>query len=78
MKQRILHFIIALDQLLFSVLTLGKYYPTRTVSAWAFESAKNGSMIGKAVKTMIDVLFKIFREDHCLDAYLEQNRFNGK
>lgn len=74
MKQRILHFLIALDQLLFTVITLGKEYPTKTIAAWIFDCDRNGSEVAKVLRTVIDFVYKPLRDDHCLDSYLEQTR----
>lgn len=78
MRRRVLHFCIALDQLLFVVITLGKSYPTKTIAAWSFENAKTNNVIARMLKTVIDFVYKPLRDDHCLDSYLEQNRFNEK
>lgn len=74
MKQRILHICIALDQLLFVLFTLGKQYPVCTIAAWSFANAKNGNMLATILKTVIDLLYRPLRDDHCLDSYLDEIR----
>lgn len=74
MKQRILYICIALDQLLFAILTLGKQYPVCTIAAWSFVNAKNGNTVAIILKTVLDLLYRPLRADHCLDSFLDDMR----
>lgn len=69
MKQRILNWLIALDQFLFNTLTLGHSSPDETLSAatWRWEQA--GKLRGRVLCPLIDLLFLPFERDHCRMAF---------
>lgn len=73
MKQRLLNLLIALDQLLWVVFTLGKGHPDETISAAAWRMEQQGKLAGRILRPLIDVFFYIvtFGRDkaHCLTAY---------
>lgn len=66
MNQRLLNFLIALDQLLFNVLTLGKSSPDETASAAAHRLEKNGRIAGRIFRPLIDI---IFGKGHCEESF---------
>lgn len=68
MKQRILNWLIALDQFLFCCVTLGSSCPDETLSAaaWRWESA--GKRRGRILRPLIDALFW-FDANHCMESY---------
>ena len=74
MKKRILHILIALDQLIYVLLTLGKGYPDMTISAAAYRSSKSGNRLGQILHKFIDILFWPIEEDHCLESFLSEVR----
>jgi len=74
MKKRILHILIALDQLAYVLLTLGKGYPDMTISAAAYRSSRSGNKFGKIAHKVIDILFLPIEEDHCLESFLSEVR----
>ena len=47
MKQRILNLLIAIDQLLWVVLTLGKDHPDETISAAMWRMERQGKLAGR-------------------------------
>lgn len=68
MKQRLLNFLIALDQLAYVLLTLGAGHPDETLSAAAWRSEGNGKLLGRIFRPLIDALFW-FDPDHCRMAF---------
>ena len=69
MKQRLLHIGIAVDQLLYVLLTLGAGSPDETLSAAAWRTERNGKWLGRVFRPLIDVLFLPFERHHCLRAF---------
>ena len=65
MKQRLLNFFIALDQLLWVVLTLGKGSPDETISAAAWRMESQGKLAGRILRPLIDAIFRPLERDHC-------------
>jgi hypothetical protein len=67
-KQRILNLLVALDQFLFSVITLGKAMPDETASAAAWRGEQLGHALPTFFRPIIDTIF-FFDPDHCWKAY---------
>jgi hypothetical protein len=65
MRQRLLNLAIAIDQLLWVVLTLGKGYPDETISAAAWRMEQQGKIAGRIFRPLIDLLFLPIERDHC-------------
>lgn len=72
MKQRLLNWLIAFDQLAFSTLTLGNSSPDETLSAAAWRWEQAGKLRGRILCPLIDALFLPFERDHCQMAYLSE------
>ena len=72
MKQRILNLLIAFDQLIYVVITLGVGEPDETMSAAAYRMELNGKPFG-FMRQVIDTLLW-FDKDHCHQAYLSEVR----
>lgn len=72
MKQRILNVLIALDQFLFCLATLGRSSPDETLSAAAWRWEQAGKLRGRILCPLIDALFLPFERDHCQMAYLSE------
>lgn len=68
MKRRILNVLIAVDQLLYVLLTLGHGNPDETLSAAAWRLEKEGRLSGKVFRPIIDALFW-FDPKHCQTSY---------
>lgn len=66
---RILNVLIALDQFLFCLLTLGGSFPDETASSGAWRSEQQGRWQGKLFRPLIDWLFWPIQRDHCMHAY---------
>lgn len=75
LRQRILNLLIALDQLAWVVLTLGKGSPDETISAAAWRMEQQGKLAGRILRPLIDLLFLPIERDHCrLSAESEQKQ----
>jgi hypothetical protein len=71
MKKRFLNLLIAIDQLLWVVITLGGGYPDETISAAMYRYEMDGKLIGKIFRPIIDKLFW-FHEKHCENSFLNE------
>jgi hypothetical protein len=65
MKQRLLNVLIAIDQLAWVILTLGKGYPDETISAASWRMERQGKIAGRVLRPLIDLLFLPIERDHC-------------
>ena len=72
MKQRILNLLIALDQLAWVIITLGKGYPDETISAAAWRMEQHGKLAGRVFRPLVDLLFRPLERDHCYRAWLSE------
>lgn len=72
MKQRLLNLLIAIDQLVYVVLTLGIGQPDETLSAAAWRTEQTGKLGGRIFRPLIDLLFRPIERDHCYRAYLAE------
>ena len=71
MKQRLGNILIALDQLVWVLLTLGAGSPDETVSAAAWRSESKGGLFGRVARPLLDTLF-FFDKQHCYNSYLSE------
>lgn len=78
MKQRILNLLIAIDQLLYVVITLGGGNPDETLSCAAYRTEKDDKILGKIFRPVIDFLFLPIEEQHCYHAYLRETWIHKK
>ena len=74
MKQRILNLMIALDQLLYVLVTLGAGHPDETLSAAAWRTEQTGKLGGRIFRPVIDLLFLLLEREHCYRAYLAERQ----
>lgn len=74
MKQRILHLLIAIDQLAWVLVTLGKGHPDETISAAAWRMEQQGKIAGKLLRPLIDLLFRPLERDHCRRSFESELR----
>ena len=72
MKQRLLNVLIALDQLAWVIITLGKGYPDETISAAAWRMEQQGKIAGRVFRPLVDLLFLPIEKDHCYKAWLSE------
>jgi hypothetical protein len=73
MKRRLLHLLIALDQLAYVVLTLGRGYPDETLSSAAWRMERDGKIAG-VFRPLIDFVFWPVQKQHCRKAYEAERR----
>ena len=69
MKQRLLNTAIAIDQLMYVLLTLGEGSPDETLSAAAWRTEQAGKLGGRIFRPLIDLLFLPLEREHCRKAY---------
>ena len=74
MRQRILNILIAIDQLAWVVLTLGKGHPDETISAALWRMEQQGKLAGKVLRPVIDLLFLPLERDHCRKSFESEQR----
>ena len=74
MKQRLLNFLIALDQLAYVLLTLGAGHPDETLSAAAWRTEQKNRLLGIVFRPVIDLIFLPIERDHCRKAYEAEKR----
>ena len=75
MNQRLLNLLIAIDQLAYVLITLGKGYPDETISSAAYRLEQKGNKSGIILRPLIDFLFSGIEKEHCkLAFYAEVNR----
>lgn len=72
MRERILNILIAIDQLAYVLLSLGKGYPDLTISAAVYLKARNGNRFYQTLQKIIDIIFLPFEEDHCLNSFISE------
>ena len=72
MKQRILNILIAIDQLAWVLLTLGKGHPDETISAALWRMEQQGKTAGRVFRPLVDLLFRPIEKDHCYRAWLSE------
>lgn len=68
MKRRLLNILIALDQMLYVLVTLGHGSPDETLSAAAWRWEQAGKWQGKLLRPTIDKIFW-FDRNHCWSSY---------
>lgn len=76
MKQRLLNTAIAIDQLMYVLLTLGAGSPDETLSAAAWRTEQSGKLGGRIFRPVIDLIFLPIERDHCRKAYEAERRGN--
>jgi hypothetical protein len=77
-KQRILNLLIAIDQLVYVIITFGAGNPDETLSSAAWRLEQKGHRTGKIFRPLIDRLLW-FDKDHCKTSYeAELNRIHFK
>jgi hypothetical protein len=67
-----LNVLIAIDQLLWVLLTLGKGHPDETISAALWRMEQQGKIAGRIFRPLVDLLFRPIEKDHCREAWLSE------
>ena len=76
MKRRLLNVLIALDQLAYVLLTLGRGSPDDTLSAAAWRTEQEGHILGRIFRPLIDLLARPWERDHCRKSF--ESERNGR
>ena len=76
MKQRLLVILYLFDCFVLSLITLGACKIGETISSVAFITEKDGRLVGKIMRPVIDTLF-FFDTDHCYKAWKTFCRITG-
>lgn len=74
MRQRLLNTAIAIDQLMYVLLTLGAGSPDETLSAAAWRTEQSGKLGGRIFRPVIDLIFLPLEREHCYRAYLAERQ----
>lgn len=73
LSQRLMHLLIALDQLAFVLVTLGAGFPDETLSSAAWRCEQQGRLGGRMFRPVIDAMFYVLtlgaEREHCQMAY---------
>lgn len=70
-----MHLFIAIDQLVWVIITLGNGFPDETISAASYRYELKGKTWAKIIRPIIDFIF-FLEKDHCRLAY-EAERGNN-
>lgn len=76
MTKRLLNVMIALDQLAYVLLTLGRGSPDETLSAAAWRTEQEGHILGRIFRPLIDLLARPWERDHCRKSF--ESERNGR
>jgi hypothetical protein len=74
-RKRLLNLLIAIDQFLWVLTTLGNGEPDETISAAAWRMEHDGKIAGRILRPLIDTLFRPFEKEHCWLSY--QSELSG-
>jgi len=68
---RLLNIFVALDKLIYQIMTLGYGSPFDTVSSAAYRMEQKGRLVGKLSRPVIDWFFaSLGDEHHCFTSYI--------
>lgn len=71
MKSRVLNILIALDKLIYQLITLGYGSGWDTISSASYRMEQKGRLVGKLSRPVIDWVFSKFgNERHCFESYI--------
>jgi hypothetical protein len=73
-KRRILHILIALDQFIYVLVTLGRGMPDEIMSAAAWRGEQMGLILPSFFRPVIDFIFLPIERDHCRLSYESEQR----
>jgi len=65
LRSRIKNILIAADQLIWVLITLGAADPQETISAACWKAEQKGSIFAAVFRIIIDILFLPLEIDHC-------------
>ena len=70
--RRVKNVLIAIDQLLHVILTIGNADPDETISSALYRHDRNGHLVGRFLRPVVDLLFLPFEKDHCYKSFLSE------
>lgn len=74
MKKRILNLLIAVDQLIWVIITLGSGSPDETISSATYRGWLNNNRVALIAKPVIDFLFLPVERNHCRESYIAEKK----
>ena len=77
-KRRLWNVLVSIDQLFYVLVTLGYGNPDETLSSAAYRTEKDGKLLGKFFRPIIDWLFSWKEENHCHDAFNRESDWGQK
>ena len=70
---RLLNLLVALDKLIYQIMTLGYGSQFDTVSSAAYRMEQKGRLVGKLSRPVIDWIFaSLGDENHCFTSYISE------
>jgi hypothetical protein len=69
---RLYNLFIAVDQLLWVIITLGKGSPDETISATSYRLEQQDKIMGKLLRPAIDFIFSLYEKEHCKKSALSE------
>jgi len=69
LRKRLLNILIATDQFLWVLTTLGNGSPDETISAAAWRMERDGKIAGRILRPLIDAIFRPLEKEHCWLSY---------
>lgn len=71
MKARVLNILIAIDKLIYQLITLGYGSSWDTISSAAYRMEQKGRLVGKLSRPVIDWVFSALGDEkHCFTSYI--------
>lgn len=72
MKNRLLNILIALDQFVYVLITLGYGSPDETMSSAAYRMEAKGRIAGRIFRPLFDWMFSRIEKDHCWKSFVSE------
>ena len=76
-SKRLLNLLISTDQFIYVWVSFGQGMPDETMSSAAWRTERDGKILGRVFRPVIDSIFRLFGEDdHCYKSYLSEKERN--
>lgn len=72
LKKRLLMILTAFDHWLMTMITLGNCRPGEYISSAAWSLERDGKLLGRIFRPLIDRIFARWESDHCYKSWLGQ------
>lgn len=73
-SRRTLNLLLAVDQLVWVVITLGHGSPDETISAALWRMEQADKLAGKLFRPVVDLIFRPLEREHCRKAFESERR----